>query len=322
MASISNSITRIPTALFNEPNRIFFEMPSGKIGKDGKLTIQKGQKKYTCLFYTMKRLLTTEQIRSEHGQICSRRRKTITAAGTEFSSLDEHYKSRTKANETFFKEKKLDPKKAARGFWSDTLKQGMAEIPAEFFTPEMMEQIMAQTRPVLAKVKPWYQLEHMEGAADQLMARGHGLKEVPCKDLATVQGMIKTLQTKGPLMINGRFGKHFYAGKEPEKFDEKIGTHALYGWKKGTPTSEVNGIGHSIVLIGAEVKDSKKYVYWINPEDSNNPADPDSQKVYISSFESIATRMVTLAGLPMDQMTPESKAIIGGALYNPAFIPR
>lgn len=310
-----------PILLFNEQNRIFFELSPGKIGKDGQVTIQKGQKGDTCLFYAMKRLLTTAQIRSEHGRACSQRRKMISAGGTDFSSTQEYYQARAKANEVFLKLKGHDPKKAVHDFLRDTLKQGIAEVPAEYLTPTMLEEAMAQITLVLAEQKPWYQLEHLDGAAAQLMTSGHGLKEVPCADFATAQRLIQTLQKRGPLMIIGRFGKHFYADHNPIKFTDTVGTRALYGWAKGTPTSEGTEIVHAIVLVGAEVKGEKRYVYWIDPENPNDPADPESQRIYVSSFETIVTRMITVAGLPIDQMSPQARAVIAGALYNPAFAP-
>jgi hypothetical protein len=313
-----------PVVLFNEPNRVFLDSHQGKIGKDGKITLQKGQKGGTCRYYAMKKLLKTEQIRSEHGRLCSKRRKMVTEGGANVSSAHEYHKAREKANIAFFQAKGLDPKKAAQDFWIDTMKKGMAEVPSEHMNPAMLAGVIQQQDQLLSKVKPWYQLERMEAAADQLMAKGYGLKEVSLEEIGSMKGLIQTLQKKGRLMITGRFGKHFYGDRNALKLDGKIGNHFLYGWTKGTPTTEGIGVTHAIVIIGAEVrvnekKEEKQFVYWIDPADPSDPANPDSERVYVSSFEAITNRMTTLEGMPLSMMSPQSRKIVGGALYNPLY---
>ncbi len=314
-AAVSGSIF----CAIREENRLIFELPRGKIGKDGEVTLQKGQKGQTCFFYAMKRLLTNEQIRSPHGKECALRRKMITAGGSGGDSVEEYYRTAMKANQTFLRAKGIDPEVAARDFYIDILKKGMAEMPAEYFSPAGIAELMAMVEPLLVVQKPWYKVEHMNAAAHRVMARGHGLEEIPCKDLLTMEKLMHSLKTKGPLLINGRFGKDFYAGLEPTKFEEKVGGHDLYGWKKGALTVSGIGFTHVIVLVGAEIKAGKAYVYWIDPAEPNDPAQPGGQRWYVSSFQAIASRMASLVGLSIDQLTPQSRAIVPGALCNPLF---
>lgn len=322
MSSAASNRLEYPIVLFSDQNRIYLELPAGKIGKDGSVATQKAQKGNTCAFYAIKRLLTTAQIRTEHGLACSKRRKMITAGGTVFSSPLKYHEARVKANETFLQSKGLNPEKAGRELWHETLKIGMADVPAEYLTRDLIEMAAKQTDLVLAAQKPWYRLEHMEAAATRLMAKGYGLKTILFKEMNTMNGLIQALKTKGPLMVHGFYGSPFYAGEEPVIFKDKVGDHALYGWKKGTPTTPDMGIVHAIVVVGADVKEDKKLVYWINPEDCNDPKKPDSQRVFVSSFESFMNRMHCVEGLPIDKISPQSREVVSGALYNPAFAPK
>jgi hypothetical protein len=309
-----------PVALFNQPNKIFLELSHGKIGKDHKVTVQKGQKGESGFFYAMKRLLTTEQIRSDHGQICSLRRKMITLEETQSFTPVELLRAREKVNEVVLRAIGLDPKKIARAHWIQTLKKGMAHLPAEEITTEQLERVMTRKESSIMVENPWFNLQCLELAINQLMARGHGLREIPCKSLSTIEELISALQQKGPLMIAGRFGKAAYGGKNPIQFAMKVGSHALYGWDKGTPLSKNTEVYHWIVLVGAEIKADRQYVYWIDPIDPNDPSVLDSPRIYVSSFGAISSCMSTIDGLPMHQIGLQSRAVIGGALYNPVLM--
>ena len=145
-----------PTLLFNQKDLIFFELSPGKIGKDGNVSIQKEQKKNTCSFYAMKRILTTEQIRSTHGRLCSERRKAITAASDNFSNIEQYHKARTVGNRTFLEKLGKNPEQAGREFLSNVLKITMPEqmIPAPL--NEFMDKsahIPNKTKPLFERVK-------------------------------------------------------------------------------------------------------------------------------------------------------------------------
>lgn len=307
-----------PVALFNEPNRVFFELSKGKVGKDGKVTVQYGQKNLTCFFYAMKRLLTTEQIRSEHGKICSLRRKGITAAGN--GSSPEILKEIEKVNIAFFKLKGLEAVQATAEFW---VKKNLGErIPG--FSPEILSpsQLKAYTTHYLQMpYNPLNFIREMDVAANVLMAKGHGLKEVAFKELATIHKLIDTLKQKGPLMIVGQFGSHFYRDVPAKKFTLTMEGRSLWGWQKDTPTLDDKENGHSIVVVGADVQGSKHYVYWIDPKDKNDPKDPESQKLHVSSFEAIQKRMLVVDGGVLEAVLPQLRENATAAFYNPRFAP-
>ena len=100
-----------------------------------------------------------------------------------------------------------------------------------------------------------------------------------------------------------------------------MGGHSLYGWRKDAPKSVVEGMSHAIILVGAEIKGNNQYVYWINPEDPNDPANPESQKIYVSSFASFLDRLYTCEGSPANMLNPLAKLTATGAYHNPAFGP-
>ena len=320
---MTSEISRSPICIKNEESCVIWDMPLGKIGKDGCLTVQKRQKGNTCNFYALKRILTTEQIRSPHGAQCSLLRKKITERTYNGMSLEAFGRAVGEANEIFLRSKGLDPKKAKSEYVREVIRTHIGEAPLEFLDSEMLEGMadeLEKDQTPMPGFKKLDELAYVQVEVHRTIARDYGLKEVLYKDVMTVVKLIATLRDRGPIVISGKFGLSFYLGHKPIQFAEKLGEYDLYGWKKGTPTASENGFTHTIVLIGAQVKEGKSFVYWVDPDESNDPSIPGGQKRYVSSFQSTISRIDSVVGQPLAYMSPSIKPLIAVALYNPLLI--
>jgi hypothetical protein len=300
--------------MFSSHNSVFFELSRGKIGKDGSITIQKGQKGNTCFFYAMKRLLRTEEIRSSHGKLCSQYRKIITLD----DSKEDCHRAASNANEFFLTQMNLNTKETAVGFLREKLmKRQSKSMPEELLSSEKMLETMEEIK---REDNPLIEFQLVCCAVNHLMASHHGLQEVFFKDIKTAVQLIQKLKRTGPLMVSGSFGSARYVDN-PIKLEATLGSHELYGWRKGAQTisepEDVNN-SHAIVIVGAEIKGDKQYVYWIDPKHANDPNDPNSQRLHMSSFEVISSSMDEVSGIDITQFEKDNLAV---AFYNPAFAP-
>lgn len=304
--------------LFNETNRIFYELPAGKIGKDGKIVIQHANKGNTCLYYAIKRILTTEQIRSDHGKLCSQRRKAITNH-PDYDDTLKWSQTLQQCNELFFKSAKMNPKEATRNC---RLKEYNLLSKVQKYPPEVQQKMhdqMMESQPAGSE-QQW-----LHRAADEHMAAGYGLNKVVYGEVATIKGLMQILLTKGPLVVLGFFGKNSYPGQEPTKICT-IGARNAYGWKKASKEEEGKveesrlsqrvSFGHAIVLVGAQQAREGNFVYWIDPCTESNPNDPSHPRIFISRFETIRDNLFPLSGIDIKKIPQDEREV---ALYNPKF---
>lgn len=108
-----------------------------------------------------------------------------------------------------------------------------------------------------------------------------------------IEELIDELKQKGPLMIEGGFGKDAYT-TAPFAMTKKISTRTIYAWSRGAERNSWAEAGHCVLLVGARlVKDKKKifvhqpFVYFIDPADPSDPLDPDKQKIYLISLKNL-----------------------------------
>lgn len=311
-----------PTLVLNQSNLIYFELSPGKKGKDGKITIQKEQKGQNSLFYATKRILTTAQIRSEHGRACSLRRKTITSKDALCTTVEAILSVKDVANRHFLEKKGKDPEKTAQAFLHNTLVQAMSGLPAACLSSLPQKWLIDEAIPPFMQMRPRFWQQQMDAATEKLIAQEYGLKMVPLTDMTTIQKLIVTLAEKGPLVMNGKYGQAFYANTPAVKFSGKVAGHKLFGWRKDAPKTEVEVLPQAIVVVGAEIKNSGQFVYYVNPMDASDPTNPETQKIYVTTFTTLIDRLATCEGRPINWLDHSSKQSTAGAYYNPDFFPK
>lgn len=104
----------------------------------------------------------------------------------------------------------------------------------------------------------------------------------------SIEHLIAELQKNGPLIVGGCFGALHYS-VPPRKLGKQIEGRAVYGWIKTDPKNTNPVTGHSILLVGAEKTSTRELVYYIDPEDSSDPSDPEKQRIYCMSYERLTS---------------------------------
>jgi hypothetical protein len=172
---------------------------------------------------------------------------------------------------------------------------------------------------ITTQLRPWYNLELMDGAADNVMATRLGLKAVLYHDLITKNALIHTLRTLGPITITGRFGCRAHGGVQVKPLPTVVGEHHLHGWGSGTLRADTS-ILHSIVVIGAKIKNKDKcFVYWIDPNDRSDPNNLQVQRVIETPFGEFTSCIGNQIETPADGRVAAMKHISAHVFYNPLF---
>lgn len=131
----------------------------------------------------------------------------------------------------------------------------------------------------------------INAAAHNVMATEYHLQEVLYEKIFTLNALIGTLRSEGPLVVNGFFGMPFYLEKATYRFT--VEEYHFYGWPKNTPFGENFSCTHSIVIVGAGIINSLDLVFWHN----SNAEDFNAKKVlYVSRFSTFVKRL--LCSLP------------------------
>lgn len=94
--------------------------------------------------------------------------------------------------------------------------------------------------------------------------------------------LLKKLKARGPLYVHGDFGNTFY--KDPPSLLERISAaqFPIYSWGRQENRKEGPGV-HAVCVIGVDLLD-KGRVYFVDPNDPTDPADIDSQKIYMMPY--------------------------------------
>lgn len=104
-------------------------------------------------------------------------------------------------------------------------------------------------------------------------------------DAQPVDLLIAELRAKGPLVIQGEFGRTGYS-QNPENLGESTAEQEVLGWKPGTrqPTE----VRQAITVVGA-VKEPKgaEYVYYVDPFDASDPVSGTRRPLYKISYRSL-----------------------------------
>lgn len=309
---------RLPYKLYDEPNFVFWQMPHGKIGKNGQVAVQKAQKGQTCFYYALKRILTIEQIRTEHGRQCSERRKAMTVIDEQAAKAGKlHLRGElvvaySKVNSAFLRQKTVPADEASA--------QMQKMFGAKLYEVEGREVTFGQLFQSFFKDSKHQFIEDFQAthrSADVLMAHGYGLKHVLLTSYVTKEGLLEALRTKGPFVIAGRLGLPCYSAL-PMPFGSRMGGCEIHGWTT-EPLPNLNYI-HAIVVIGAEIdQGGQGFVYFNDPNDASDPNNPNLQRIFKISFETFINNVGTIYGLPENAQILNQKNLTAQGYYNPLF---
>ncbi len=109
------------------------------------------------------------------------------------------------------------------------------------------------------------------------------------------EALIEQLRVYGPHVIGGLIGKRHYEDA-PSVQPNLVQGRQIHYWKVGAKISP-STIGHIVVVVGAQIKNGKGFVYFLDPEDGSNPRDLKSQKVYVMSYDKLKEKITSLDGL-------------------------
>ncbi|MBI2809622.1 MAG: hypothetical protein HYX67_02160 [Candidatus Melainabacteria bacterium] len=155
-----------------------------------------------------------------------------------------------------------------------------------------------------------------------------GFKLAPWTPTESIEALQKCLQTKGPIILSGKFGACFYS-VPPSKFPS-VENHAIFGWKGSDPKKTVVGYGHIIVIVGAKKGGDKGgFVYYIDPNDASGPKLDEKgvlkevveQKYYMTSLQNLRDNAGDLYGQPISHYQKHAySSPYGYTLYHPEYL--
>jgi hypothetical protein len=124
----------------------------------------------------------------------------------------------------------------------------------------------------------------------------------------TIDQLIKTLNTEGPLHVSGHFGASFYTQKATQK-TTKFG-HSVHGWeatdRKPKEVSTTKDNLHAVLIIGAEKLKKvagKGMVYYIDPNVGSDPKNPKAQNFFRISYQEFITHIYCTTLIPTTLQT-------------------
>lgn len=108
--------------------------------------------------------------------------------------------------------------------------------------------------------------------------------------------LISEIRRNGPLAVGGHIGSSYYPPGSMQAMARKINERTIYYFRKGT-MQEVEGLaGHQVLIVGAERKGSKGYVFFIDPNYPSDPADPSSEKIFCISYRNLRKHVFDTRG--------------------------
>lgn len=101
-----------------------------------------------------------------------------------------------------------------------------------------------------------------------------------------IEKLIEQIRLCGPHYVTGYLGKLYYVDS-PFPLKNKIEDRPVFGWKPNAQRKEEENISHAVVIVGAKIIKGAGYVYFVDPIDGSMPNQPESQKIYIISYEKL-----------------------------------
>lgn len=155
------------------------------------------------------------------------------------------------------------------------------------------------------------------------MADAYGFQVASWSPLEPISALRECLKTNGPLFVGGAFGRNKYS--VDATIMQEVGGRSIFGWKSTDrkPEGKKPILGtksfteHAIVIIGAASGGSKGgFVYYVDPKDGSDPLKPEQQKVYVISYQNLASSIADLRGQSIKlNSTATPKSSICGYAY-------
>lgn len=125
-------------------------------------------------------------------------------------------------------------------------------------------------------------------------ASAYGCRHSPWHPDQPIASLIEQLKQLGPQLINGQIGRQFYEDP-PFQLNQTIEGRSIFGWKPNSKRKEIKFF-HAVVIIGAQIKDRKNLVYFIDPVDGSDPNDISTQKIYAISYDRLRSIITDMDG--------------------------
>lgn len=101
-----------------------------------------------------------------------------------------------------------------------------------------------------------------------------------------IQALISALKEKGPMVTQSCVGQSYYLDKE-EKSRCTLANYPLFYFPKGAKRNPEMKNFHAIVIVGAQIIDHQKLVYFLDPRDDNR----DVAKIHVASYQTLTGYM-------------------------------
>lgn len=150
----------------------------------------------------------------------------------------------------------------------------------------------------------------------------YGFKETNWKPSNPIKYLINDLSTHGPLYVAGHIGPGYYSVPPtviPNKKIKELTGRLIYGWQSGDKRKEDSTAGHAIVVISAQPGGAKGgFVFFVDPNDSSDPNDPEAQKIYVYSYENFTKHVAPVSFSPRKPLSGAELSVLpmeGYAFY-------
>lgn len=132
----------------------------------------------------------------------------------------------------------------------------------------------------------------------------YGLQRSLWHPTQPITALMEQLRQYGPHVVKGTFGQFFYQDP-PFRLSVKVEGRSVFGWRPDAKRKDLGESQHAVTVIGA--RSDSGHVYFIDPLDGSDPRNPETQKIYVMSYEKFKA---FLANLYDARMRTESGEIV------------
>jgi hypothetical protein len=125
-----------------------------------------------------------------------------------------------------------------------------------------------------------------------VIAQAYQLQRSAWHPAALITSLMEELRQHGPHVVSGHFGQLHYQAL-PFRLSQEVEGRPVFGWKPDAPRKERSDC-HAVTLVGA--RSDTGHIYFIDPLDGSDPADLQTQKIYVMSYAKFRLSLVDLFG--------------------------
>lgn len=279
----------------NQPNKILVQLPRGKIylTDEKKLSPQSKQKGSTCWYYILNHLrprfgktidalvdavekqdeLKELRTHSDYKALKMQRyiEKEISHYRKKLTQLDEEEKltatitpSLPNTTKQFHEKRIQETINVARKLGCEALVLDSLKRAEEMYrTLDLFLKLLGMKDGQIEEYRLQTRSGYLHNMLHSIFSNYYGLKSITWRPNKSIHDLIKQLQTAGSFSVAGKLGIPFY-NAPPKKANMPLGSQDVYFWD--SKKSE-NGL-HSVLIVGAEIRDDQSYVYYIDPNET------------------------------------------------------